>query len=430
MIRTLAVMQHTLFAVLTVVCVTRAWSSGAPRVALLVAALVFALWYAAGVRLSGRRVSAQHTGMRATAGARGPAREEVAPRVTTRPAEAPPVVAATQWWMVGLLVSWVVLVLVSAENVWLAFSLWLLIPHFFRLRVALALSAGALALVVWRPWAVTGELTLAAVLGPTVGAIFAVALARGQYQLVREGLERQRLVDSLVRAQRETAVLHDELAAVQREAGAMEERTRLSRDIHDTLAQGFSSILLLARGRSVVAGTPALVDLLAQIESTASANLAEARSVVSALAPPLLSDNGLAQALRRLLDALVTETGIRTDLRVVGDVAHLPTPVEVALLRTAQGALANVRVHSGATRVVITLSGLDRTVRLDIVDDGRGFEPGALDERAQSYSHGGYGLPSTKARLRELGGDLELESAPGEGTALSAHLPLAGGRGR
>ncbi|MEO8828889.1 sensor histidine kinase [Lapillicoccus sp.] len=415
-IRALTAMQHTLFGVLTAVCVTRAWSSGAPRAALVVAVLAFAGWYAVGVQRSRQSVSGRHPGEGPTVGGDG-----ATPTATTRPQ---PYAAASQWWMVGLLAGWVALVLVSAENVWLAFSLWLLIPHFFRLRWALAVSLGVLALVVWRPWAATGELTLAAVLGPAVGALFAVALARGQYQLVRDGLERQQLVESLVRAQHETAVLHDELAAVQREAGASEERTRLSRDIHDTLAQGFSSILLLARGRSVIEGDAALADLLAQIESTAGANLAEARSVVSALAPPLLSENGLTQALHRLLDTLADETGIRTDLRVEGDLERLPTPVEVALLRTAQGALANVRVHSQATRVVVTLSGLERTVRLDVVDDGRGFVPDALEGRAGVYSQGGYGLPSTKARLRELGGDLELESAPAEGTALSAHLPL------
>src|SRR5699024_1382584 len=103
-----------------------------------------------------------------------------------------------------------------------------------------------------------------------------------------------------------------------------------------------------------------------------------------------------------------------------------PTALEVALLRTAQGALANVRAHSEADRVVVTLSGLQDRVLLEVVDDGRGFDPATLTERPGGYRHGGYGLPSSKARLRELGGDLAIESAPDEGTALSAHLPLGG----
>lgn len=323
---------------------------------------------------------------------------------------------------------WLALVLVSAENVWLAFSLWLLIPHFFPIRWAAALSVAVLVVVIWRPWFASGGLTVAEALGPAIGALFAFALSRGQHQLVRDAIERQRLVDSLVRAQDEMTVLHAELALAQREAGAFQERGRLSRDIHDTLAQGFSSIVLLARGRSVVADEAGLADLLSQIESTASTNLAEARSVVSALAPTALTDNGLVQALERILASLERETGIRTELRVEGEALHLPTTLEVALLRTAQGALANVRSHSGASRVVVTLSGLEDRVLLEVVDDGRGFDPAAVAEGAGGYSHGGYGLPSTKARLRELGGDLALESATGEGTALSAQLPIGGAR--
>ena len=399
--RTLTVVQHILFGVLAAVCVTRSWSTGAPRLPLVVAAVVLLAWYAVGLRWGARPTDPSGSG---EAGNHG------------------------RWWLLGLVAAWLALVLVSAENVWLAFSLWLLIPHFFPVRWAAVISVGVLAVVIWRPWFATGELTLAEALGPAIGALFAFALSRGQHQLVRDAIERQRLVDSLVKAQNEMAALHDELASSQREAGVLQERGRLSRDIHDTLAQGFSSIVLLARGRSVVTGEAGLADLLTQIESTASTNLAEARDVVSALAPKSLSDNGLVQALVRIIDTLEQETGIPTELRVEGEPLNLPTAIEVALLRTAQGALANVRSHSGAGRVVVTLSGLEDRVLLEVVDDGQGFDPEAVAERAGAYSHGGYGLPSTRARLRELGGDLVLESAPGEGTALSAHLPLGAAR--
>ncbi|EAP99418.1 putative two component system histidine kinase [Janibacter sp. HTCC2649] len=399
--RTLTVVQHILFGVLAAVCVTRSWSTGAPRVPLVVAAVALLAWYAVGLRWGARSTDPSGS---AVAGTHG------------------------RWWLLGLVACWLALVLVSSENVWLAFSLWLLIPHFFPVRWAVVISVGVLAVVIWRPWFETGGLTVAEALGPAIGALFAFALSRGQHQLVRDAIERQRLVDSLVKAQDEMAALHDELASSQREAGVLQERGRLSRDIHDTLAQGFSSIVLLARGRSVVAGEAGLTDLLTQIESTASSNLTEAREVVSALAPKTLSDSGLVQALGRIVDTLSRETGIATELRVEGEPLHLPTANEVALLRTAQGALANVRSHSGAGRVVVTLSGLEDRVLLEVVDDGRGFDPEAVAERAGAYSHGGYGLPSTRARLRELGGDLVLESAPGEGTALSAHLPLGTAR--
>lgn len=403
--RTLTVVQHVLFGVLAAVCVSRSWSTGAPRVPLVVAAAILLAWYAVGLRWGGR----------------APERSAQATDVGESSPHA-------RWWLLGLVACWIALVLVSAENVWLAFSLWLLIPHFFPVRWAAVLSLAVLVVVIWRPWFATGELTVAEALGPAIGALFAFALSRGQHQLVRDAIERQRLIDSLVKAQDEMAVLHDELASAQREAGVLQERGRLSRDIHDTLAQGFSSIVLLARGRSVVTHEAGLQDLLAQVESTASTNLAEARSVVSALAPKTLTDNGLVQALERILSALQRETGIRTDLRVEGEEPHLPTTIEVALLRTAQGALANVRSHSGAHRVVVTLSGLDDRVVLEVVDDGAGFDPAQVSDRSGGYSHGGYGLLSTRARLRELGGELALESAPGEGTALTAQLPIGGSR--
>jgi len=403
--RTLTVVQHILFGVLAAVCVTRSWSTGAPRVPLALAAVALLAWYAVGLRWGARALdSSAESSPLGESGSRA------------------------RFWLLGLVACWLALVLVSAENVWLAFSLWLLIPHFFPVRWAAILSAGVLAVVIWRPWFATGELTLAEALGPAIGALFAFALSRGQHQLVRDAIERQRLVDSLVRAQDEMAALHDELASSQREAGVLQERGRLSRDIHDTLAQGFSSIVLLARGRTVVTEQSAMSDLLAQIESSASTNLAEARNVVSALAPKSLSDNGLVQALGRIVETMGQETGIHAELRVEGESLHLPTATEVALLRTAQGALANVRSHSGASRVVVTLSGLEDRVLLEVVDDGKGFDPAAVAEREGAYSHGGYGLPSTRARLRELGGDLAIESAPGEGTALSAHLPIGAPR--
>ncbi|MFJ2840724.1 sensor histidine kinase [Streptomyces griseofuscus] len=103
---------------------------------------------------------------------------------------------------------------------------------------------------------------------------------------------------------------------------------------------------------------------------------------------------------------------------------RLPAPVESALLRIAQGALANVREHAGATTATLTLTCLDDQIVLDVMDDGRGFKP-AEDRRDGTGGEGrGHGLPAIRARLRQLGGTLTVESAPGEGTALSAAIPL------
>ncbi len=228
-------------------------------------------------------------------------------------------------------------------------------------------------------------------------------------------------------AQAESETLHAELASAQRESGALAERTRLSRDIHDGLAQSFSSILLTARGAREA--TPeTLARALRQVETSAQEGLDESRRVVSALAPRDLTDTGLTAALHRTLDSLSQSTGIDATLHVDGDVTSLPTTVEVALLRVAQGALANVRQHARAGRVVVTLTGADDSVRLDIVDDGRGFDPSHAPEATPDLALGGYGLRASRERLRDLGGGLDVESRPGDGTALTAYLPLGGVR--
>jgi signal transduction histidine kinase len=103
---------------------------------------------------------------------------------------------------------------------------------------------------------------------------------------------------------------------------------------------------------------------------------------------------------------------------------------EVALLRTAQSALANVRLHAGATRVVITIADAGDSIRLDIVDDGTGFDAtGWAARRPRRPDGSGYGLRAMRARLRELGGDLDVESAPGDGVALSASVPITSNGG-
>lgn len=391
-VRRLSLAQHVLFLLLLAVGLVRSVLTGASVPWLAVATTLTLAWYAVGLRLARRPAS-----------------------------------GAGRWWLAGLAGCWLGLVAVSPENVWVAFALWLLAGHFLPLGWAAVFTVATLAVVVGRPALESGRLTIAGVVGPTVGALFALMLSRGQHVLIRDGIERQRLVTDLVAAQQESETLQDELAAAHRESGVLAERTRLSRDIHDTLAQAFSSIVLLARTAEVTEGEDDLRALLARIEGTAGDGLAESRRVVAALAPRDLDGGGLAAALARLVDGVAAETGAATQLRVEGEVSSLPTTLEVALLRTAQGALANVRRHARASRVVVTLEGAAEEVRLDVVDDGAGFDVAAWESAGtRDAVAGGYGLRGARARLAELGGGLAVESAPGEGTALSAHLPQRG----
>ncbi|WP_332310023.1 sensor histidine kinase [Agromyces laixinhei] len=390
MVRSMQAGQHLITALLLIIGAGRALADGTQVALILVSSLAFAGWYLGGAILASR----------------------------TRDR------ALGAWWLVGLAVIWVGTVAASVEFVWLAFSLWLLAGHLLRWRWAVVFSVVVFAVVAATPLVHTGTTSYANLIGPLVGGVFALGISRGYVELIRDARERQRLVASLVQAQAEMADLHEELAHTQRESGAMGERTRLSRDIHDTIAQGLSSVTLLVHAELENHPESESARVLRQIESIAGDSLNDVRRIVAALAPGELEAGALAGALRRMLDRLAEETGLQAELHVDDGFPALPTAAEVALLRTAQSALANVRLHAGAKRVVVSLADVEDAIRLDIVDDGRGFDAGVWDTGSNRVELGGYGLHSMRARLRELGGGLDVESAPGEGTALSAHVPL------
>ena len=298
LLRRLTVVQHILFAALVLIGAAQAWRTDAPRLAVALVTVCLLGVYAVGAR------RAVHHGASAPAGsAAHPHRYAVA-------------------WLLGVAVLWAVAVVVSSAFVWVAFALWLLAGHLLPVRGALLFTVVTLLIVVVAPPLAGEPWRLAGVIGPSVGAVFALALSRGQVLLARDALERARLVDSLVAAQAESAALQAQLVDAQREAGALAERTRLSRDIHDTLAQGFSSILLLARGSRSVDGDKPLRDVLGRIEATAGDNLAESRRIVAALAPKSLTDNGLAAALERLAADLSADTNIMANVTMKGGMSN------------------------------------------------------------------------------------------------------------
>ena len=326
-------------------------------------------------------------------------------------------------WVVALLVGTVALMQVSSDFVWLVFPVWMWVAHVAKLPVALTLTAASVAMVI-----VTlrqqGQSSSAAVLGPIIGALVAVGLARGALRLEQEGEAHRRLLTRVLESQAEAAALSEELGQVQRDAAVLSERTRLSHDIHDTLAQGFSSILLLSRAAARETDPQRIHGLLAQIQDAAAENLTESRRVVYALAPDDLTASGLAAPLRRLTAELATQLDADVTLDIDPDLPRLTTATEVALLRAAQGMLANVRRHAGAKTVSVTLTHADSDVRLDVIDDGVGFDPSSL-AHAEPTLAGGYGLHALRARLAALGGGLAIESEPGQGTALSVTVPFA-----
>jgi signal transduction histidine kinase len=235
--------------------------------------------------------------------------------------------------------------------------------------------------------------------------------------VVRQSRERQQLIEQL-------QATRAELAAAERQAGTLAERQRLARDLHDTLTQGFASVVLLleAAEESLAGGRP--VDRhIAQALRSARDNLAESRRVVWALRPRPLAEQPLPQALEELTGRLGEETGLQAETVVTGTARPLPAQVEEALLRIGQEALANVRKHAAASRVTVTLSYLDDAVTVDVHDDGVGF-----DHAATAAAGAGLGLHAMGERVAALGGSLAVESAPGEGTTVAVEVPAPAGK--
>ncbi|MGW4318910.1 sensor histidine kinase [Streptomyces sp. NPDC004684] len=316
----------------------------------------------------------------------------------------------------ALVAVWAVLVALAPSFAWCAVPLFYTALRTLPTRAAYTLVALFTVFVVVAQLRLADRLDVDLVVGPPAVAVLATAVFT---HMDRQAARQAALIRDLVRTRRE-------LAATERREGTLAERQRLAMEIHDTLAQSLSSQRMLLQAAERVWETDperarAHVGTAAGI---AESSLAEARRFVHDLAPAdLAGGGGLDAALRGL--AARESTAERTVTCLIDGAPGtpgLPDRVQSALLRIAQGALANVREHSGATRAALTLTYLEDEVRLDIADDGRGLDPAALPERAAGVR--GHGLPAIRARVRRLGGTLTVESAPGDGTVVSAAVPL------
>ena len=237
---------------------------------------------------------------------------------------------------------------------------------------------------------------------------FALSLALGLWitSISEQSHERQRLLDELQVAQ-------TTLAALNRDAGVASERERWAREIHDTIAQDLTGMVMLTQRARRELGDSA-EGTLGLLEESARAALEETRALVAATTPAPLGSDGLADALRRLGDRFGRETGVVVTVDAAG-LPPLDRDTEVVLLRVAQEGLANVRKHARAHTATITAEARPGSVELRVADDGCGFDPAAPTD--------GYGLDGMRGRLTLVGGALEVASSP-TGTALTATLPV------
>lgn len=327
---------------------------------------------------------------------------------------------ARHLWVAVLVVLWTLLVTLSPPPLTHAY-VWCAVPLACVALRALGQRAGTVVVgavtlvLVARLTHGAGGFELEMALIPVAAVWGTTALYRAQQ---RAAAERQGLVDEL----RST---RDVLAREQRRAGVLGERERIARDLHDTLAQELSGSLMLlqAAEREWEHRPDRARTRLRAVAEGLDMSLAETRRMIRDLTPSVVAEEGLEGSLR-LLCLRAEQDGTAASVRfrsTGGERPELDEQAATTLFRVAQGMLANVREHARATSLLVTLhQGADR-VDLDVCDDGVGFDLDRVDGAAPTDR--GFGLPAARARLREYGGELAVDGAPGRGTRIRATVP-------
>ncbi|SEP28176.1 sensor histidine kinase [Amycolatopsis saalfeldensis] len=297
-----------------------------------------------------------------------------------------------------------------------SFVLFMVCPLLFMLLDVRAASAVTTLVILLDPVSAVvrggwGDPSLSILLPMTaILVVFSALAGKFTTDIIKQSTARAELIRQLEDSQAEVTRLSHE-------AGTAAERERLAREIHDTLAQGFTSIVTLTQAIESELDTDpdAVRRHLALAARTARENLAEARAMVAALAPSELASGSLQEALRRQASRLTDETELIVECDVDSPLPSLKTAAEVVLLRGAQEALTNVRKHARATAVLIRLSAVDAGVRLLVRDDGAGF--------AAAEPTDGFGLRGMRSRVEQVGGHLTVRSGRGDGTELELEVP-------
>lgn len=328
----------------------------------------------------------------------------------------------TGWWLVSIVILWAGLILSSMSFAWVSFPLFFLVLHVYSPRLAgpviVVMVATIVLSSVLHP---TGpRFDVAYLLGPVIGACVAVVVSVIYRALVSEAEKMRQAFAQLRQAQ-------TQIALAEHQAGRASQREELAADVHDTLAQGLTSILLLARTLKDQVGTPvatgeqsteqrrAALATIATIEETAQSNLTQAREFLSG-SP--LGPNSVIPAVQAACHAMARATSavgapIACACEVIGDPVDVGEARSQVITRGVQSLLSNVALHSQASRAKVTLTYWENSVSVDVVDNGTGF--------SGTY---GYGLRSLSGRVRALGGSLTIESGPG--CAVRVSLPGTG----
>jgi signal transduction histidine kinase len=312
---------------------------------------------------------------------------------------------------------WTALIAMEPAYELVAFSAFIQVTGYLSWRGAVPALLGVVAILELHPLAQGEAVGIDGLIGGLITLTIAAMAILPMRAIHAESNRRQRLIEELEQTR------HD-LALAERHAGMLEERERLAGDIHDTVAQGLSSIVMLLEAAQASLGSSAAgpASHIEQALQAARDNLREVRRLVWALRPESLEKGTLGEAVQRLAEAASSDGVLDVGAIVDGSVRRLPTEIEVTVLRAAQELLSNVRRHAAATRATVALTYEDDGVLLEARDDGQGLEAEVLDRRPDHV--GGLGLVMMRERVEALGGSMLIDGRSGAGTTVAIRLPL------
>jgi signal transduction histidine kinase len=337
-----------------------------------------------------------------------------------------------QGWKVGVLyllgwgVAYALLIRLSPAYFWLQPVLFSQVFFLVPIRVAIVIVALFVAITLQVQVELEGgfaEADIPELVGPVLTIGFFVLLSTWIGKIIEESGERRELIARLESTRQE-------LAERERTTGILEERERMSRELHDTLAQDLIGIVTHLQAADGAVDATEASRHRAEAARMAHEGLAETRRLVWALRPAGLEAATLAESVGRTIQRWQAATGLRATLTVTGDAITLHPDVEIAILRAAQEGLANAARHAAPREVTVSLSYVGDVVTLDVHDDGMGFDPagsaaGGRSRNVDQSAGLGLGLRGMRERAERLGGSLAIESAPGEGTTVGLTIPAA-----
>jgi len=344
-------------------------------------------------------------------------------------------------WLMGIYFAGLIafIAVLTVRSPWFAFFYWFGFLYAFRYLTGAWRWVGTAVVAVFFAMAQTGGFhrpdaatVVIWVLVACVDVVLAGAFTLLGVRSEEQNRARKGMIADLAEANHrleemiaENTGLQAQLLVQAREAGAGDERQRMAREIHDTLAQGLTGIVTQLEAAQQTASDAERERRIDNAKRLARDSLAEARRSVQALRPQALEDSRLPEALADEVARWSATSGVAGEVETTGVARALHPEIEVTLLRVAQEALANVAKHAGASRAGVTLSYMEDVVSLDVRDDGAGFDRASVGESSASESpaSGGFGLIAMRQRVSRLAGQLEIESEPGAGTAVSASLP-------